>query len=682
MSYLPKELSRLFKQPGPHDKAPYVGVVGPPGSGKTRLLTTLAKELRGPLAEAEHDLVLQVDLSNFPVSDADSMVQQLANRLRSGAPVRFSDGLGDHDGDADAFDTLIDGILECTTGRVTLLLDNFDRLPRSFSRAVSRRFREFLEDRDRRIQFRRLSVVLAGAIDLLDLKREVDSAISLSMMFFLPWSAVEAKREEVEHALLTRGWEVDDELITRLVVETGGEPAFLGPVLRGFGGGDRPIPSIDDVANLVGSYQWICRCLPVLEPMLLAFCGDAKLCSVVHRLCDSSSGIPAGSSGEVDRLQLLGPVVVEIQGVQPVYRFRNSIVERFFRGVVAGIAVRVAAPVGGWSGVVPIAGVEPDPLFARAIEASRLRKEVESDRSLYSSVAKVRQALGTLTSLSECSITVLLVGVPDSIFVLDCDNQKVEIQTRADGGDLWLLVDAVRTVGQPYISLKRHGSSVALPLSGLRPAVLVASFSSSAVAAGFSEASVAPWSRWVASVRQLIADLAIRELGVSVVDGNLTGEEPVQSQTDEEALPLSTHASPANRLATEKAGHEGLRRLYWNDSHRELDRWRFAAVVLIALGVLSGVYIGWPFATSNIEILDQASTILAPVLSFVGFVAAILLGNKFVKLREDLEHRLVTRIYERRIRSAHLDPLLGIASPTPERLSDAGESSGEPLTRD
>ena len=67
-----------------------------------------------------------------------------------------------------------------------LVFDHFDSVPHYFARALARHFRSMYEERDTHLEYRRVGVIVAGAMSVFDLKKEADSAFETFDTLFLP----------------------------------------------------------------------------------------------------------------------------------------------------------------------------------------------------------------------------------------------------------------------------------------------------------------------------------------------------------------------------------------------------------------------------------------------------------------------------------------------------------------
>jgi hypothetical protein len=657
MPYLPPDLRTLWSSDSARSEAPYVGIVGPLGSGKTRLLTALEAELMDTLGDPEQDVVVRVNLFNFPVADLDEMLAQLALRIYHDAARRSLGRMPLPRGDrvkttGDELDRLFGRLLAHKAGRVTLMLDGLDRVPRGFARAISRRFHAYWEDRDRRNELNRLSIVVAGALSLLDLKREVDSAISLSHMVVLPWALGTEREEQVREALRARAWAVEDALVAELAKETGGEPAFLDPILHELASrAGAPGPAV--VHEILNEIQRISSRLPVLESILFAFCSDREVRNVVESLCRNPSGFPAGPIAGIDRLQLTGCVVAESRHGETFYRFRNGIVQRFFCDLVAGGAARVSVERDSeWADVVAPPGFHAGPVFDSVILAGRIRGEAARASDLWSCLTSIREALKTLAGFSDSQLRIVVVG-DEAMYSLNADDESVRAVSNTASSELARLVETVKQVRQPYIALESERRTIAVPLMGRRPAILIVELSRTSIGRGFSEAAFGPWSRWLESVRQILLHHALMELGVAAVDGKWTEKQTGPALQNE----------PSIEAHLEDAHHASLREAHWGDAERELDRWRIAVLTVATVLILILLYLAWPFVLNYVDHLNRFGVLISLLGSLAGMIGTLTFGSRLLRARDRYEMAALKKIYRRRLRWAHVNGILGDEPP-------------------
>ena len=324
------------------DGAPYIAILGPMGSGKSYLLREIQSGLRKIYQdEGGADVHITIDLEHIPVGTPQEMYAAIATRLVSElrnerASIRFSSP-SVHDA-YDDFERMVERVLATIDGRLVLYLKNVDGVPRFFVRSLLVHFRSMLEQRDSVAGFRRLALVVSGALSVFALKREVDSAFSMfSKTIVLPVVEDLLRCELVKQQLGAAINHLPEDALGLIASETGGEPTFIQPIVdfarsMSHSAGSSSAPTMLTTKRLLHFIRRISGLsspLVELRRLALQLSSQRDLLELAQRLTDQEAVTPAATSVDIDPYQLAGVVVVCNDLGRGVYRFRNGMVARY-----------------------------------------------------------------------------------------------------------------------------------------------------------------------------------------------------------------------------------------------------------------------------------------------------------------------------------------------------------------
>ena len=232
-----------------------------------------------------------------------------------------------------AFVSQMSEILQSIDKYVMIYVDHTDYVPRYFARSLATQFRDILEKEDLFPELRRVGLVWSGAMSLFGLKQEVNSAFSMCKTIVTP-AADPAQRELlVRDQLKRRGLDgLPDLAINTLASHTGGEPAFLDPVIRMLCDEKRGRHSKAFLGKILKELSDPARTVvPELKEIALNVYLDRDLREIVERLLSSSVAPCREPAVDVDRYHLAGAVVLDKGTSRAGYAFRNALVEQFLR---------------------------------------------------------------------------------------------------------------------------------------------------------------------------------------------------------------------------------------------------------------------------------------------------------------------------------------------------------------
>jgi hypothetical protein len=219
-------------------------------------------------------------------------------------------------------------------------------VPRYFARSLARHFRSMYEERDTHVEYRRLGVIVAGAMSVFDLKKEADSAFETFDTLFLPRIDDDVRIELVRECLAEKGLAgVPDALVEVLARETSGERAFLDPILYALAERRQPLSEqvVRDVIYVATGEK---ASLPELCHVALRMALDAAHLEILEQLAQGMAVRPRDATADIDRFQLLGAVVLDRSIHPPVYQFRNLMVRRYVTRVLPIIRKYCVMPHG------------------------------------------------------------------------------------------------------------------------------------------------------------------------------------------------------------------------------------------------------------------------------------------------------------------------------------------------
>jgi hypothetical protein len=600
----------LFRKPEALNWAPYLIVLGPPGSGKSDYLRSLRSALNGDAPESGH---LLLDLRRISINDEDHMYLELASLCRGGAtPKPGGRAARGASGGARAFEETLSELLN-DLGRLTLYVDNLESVPRYFARALTRKFRQFWEERDDRAEYCQLGVVFSGSLSLFELKQDFLKESPV----LLPFLDLERRLEGVRNCMHTFGCESPSQVILDLLAaETGGEPAFLVPLLKRICGGRRNLlldeGSVIRALDELSSPSWS---HPILEDIALHLYGSPELLDIVSQLNAGQPFVrPRDHAVDIDRFHLMGAVVLDRDSEPRSYRFRNGLVARYCRGILAQPALRTRRMAHGrsWNSSPTAQQLDDSGVGSlESLEATRIKILLSAD--VWVCLSEM-QRLWKLSTLYPAGHTDLYLYTAEG-FWWWFDSLRKEKKSRPRGESDEAPVRAVTAALQdriPSFGLDAHEVAFAVPLHGsVAPLFVVVQLRRSDLDDALGENALIHWQRFVQEFAAILESRALAEFG----------REALKKQTETTKQVTSGGADIDQKLQISlRLAEEGV--------DRQLDIARFGILGIILVGTALGTWWAIPWVIDNFAVLEPLQFLISLVLTVIWIVIAFL-GYRF-----------------------------------------------------
>jgi DNA polymerase III delta prime subunit len=190
---------KIFEDQEKRRLPPSLAVLGPPGSGKSLFLGRLLSVLRNDAACAEKPS-LMINLENIRVgSQADTYVYLNQELLKEATAIGISVDFDIRTQPSHLrFEEILRHLLKAVEGYLIIFIDHLERVPRVFASDLSHRFRNFLESTESDSDYRRLGLVIAGAVSLFELKQSPDSAFQMLPVISFPPLGPDTRKDFVE----------------------------------------------------------------------------------------------------------------------------------------------------------------------------------------------------------------------------------------------------------------------------------------------------------------------------------------------------------------------------------------------------------------------------------------------------------------------------------------------------
>ena len=307
-------------------RMPFISLLGPQGSGKSEILRDFLETL--PKCSDLKTRGLLVDLRRLPIHQEEQMYAVLLESLQEAArqanlpskPLEQALSLGRQ------FLNTVFYYLSNTTNRLFLCFDHLDCVPRHFARSLLRLLREMRDQVDVRDEYKRLGVVVAGALSLFELRQDYTSPFISGSPLTLPLLDIQEQQMLVKRYLAQQGIPpVDTNCLQLLAKFTGGERMFLEPLVQHLQKVHRTDPlsyrnlelmlENPDILFFPGKGFWSIA-VQLLE--------DIELRRIADDLVNDRLTLKTMNPGsEIDRIQLSGLAVVVSNSSTSGYRLRS-----------------------------------------------------------------------------------------------------------------------------------------------------------------------------------------------------------------------------------------------------------------------------------------------------------------------------------------------------------------------
>jgi hypothetical protein len=315
---------------------PFIALLGPQGSGKSEILRDFLETL--PKYPELKTRGLLLDLYHLSIREEEQMYVALLENLRQAARQANlpSEPLKQPLSLERQFPNAVLYYLSNTYDRLFLCFDHLDCVPRYFARSLLNLLREIRDQVDVHIEYKRLGVVVAGAISLFELRRDEVSAFILGSSLILPSSKMEERQMLVERYLAHLGVTVGANSFKLLAEFTGGERTFLEPLVEHLRAklGARAF-TYKSLKSALESQDILSVPVKAFWNIAVQLLGDDDLREVAITLVRGQLSPRIMNAGsELDRIQLSGLALVTSEGSTAGYCLRNRFLEGFLRMVL------------------------------------------------------------------------------------------------------------------------------------------------------------------------------------------------------------------------------------------------------------------------------------------------------------------------------------------------------------
>jgi hypothetical protein len=599
------EAVQLFSSTQSADWMPYLGILGPSGSGKSGYLYGLRATLTPMYAAKGNTVHLVLDLRQLGIDTEESMFAKVGalcltelNR-RTGSPLAFKPIQGR------SLDAPLRELLR-QTDFVIVYVDNAESVPRYLTRALLSKFRQFYEERDDVLEYRRLGLIISGALSIFDLKKDANSVVSLNGYVLLPFLDMRKRREQVVRRLSEFSLKVSDPILDILATETGGEPAFLDPLLERFRGIDI---DTETIATVVEELASITSALPILQDIGLHIYGNTDLRDIIIRLAENVNYVrPGDPVVDIDRFHLMGAVILDRR--EPLcYKFRNTMVERYCRAILKLPYFQVGSPVDHGSKRREPRSLGNNNLEAHIEDLERIKFRVHASATIWDCLVVFKDFWRLLFRQYPRAIDLFIQS--DEHTILSFNLGRHEIRERPIGESDEASIRAISRANaerRSSIGCDEHDVSHAVLLFECNtPTFLVTCLSRSDLDGVFSEIFALHWSRLVQEFGAGLENRAFAELGRSMA----------------KTRPISPPAATDPGAALSDHLHL-IRIISEHDVGEFLAKCRFALLIAILAGIIAAARFISPFVFSHFDLIEPAGFILSILISCIAIVLTIL----------------------------------------------------------
>jgi len=501
---------RSIKQKGRGTDAPFLAVLGPAGSGKSLVLDHIAHYLDSRLPSKDY-CHIKIDLRQIPLASSNQMHFELARIVHDQAqchgpvnPLQIT-----RDNARSAFVSQIREILQAIDKYVMIYVDHSDYVPRYFARSLATQFRDILEKEDLFPELRRVGLAWSGAMSLFGLKQEVDSAFSMCKTIVTPAPDPAHRELLVRHQLEQRGIEgLPDLAIATLTSQTGGEPAFLDPIIRMLSEEKRGRQSKALLGKILKELSDPARtAVPELKEIALNVYLDRDLREIVERLLNGSVAPCREPAVDVDQYHLTGAVVLDKGTSRAGYAFRNDLVEQFLRRLFGQATPKQIRLVeSGERNIQAFPG-----LLNEINNLHQLKEQLDQCFDLKDATALLVDAWSSATPCGRPTMAFCLhAGQP--IWFGPQSGEPVDEAPFATASEAAVGAFAARRI---YFATDERSVSMALPLQYARNlGAVTVTVDRSRLKVGLSEMSVHHWTLFVLGFESRLLTLCLAALGL------------------------------------------------------------------------------------------------------------------------------------------------------------------------
>jgi hypothetical protein len=316
------ELRELIAHRGPH-----IAILGPPGSGKSTLLESLVRDLNKNGVGGLPCCCIYLDLRSLIAGPEPSMAEQLSAMLQSRAgrfdlPIPPGLPIGE----------CLSHLAKDGSRYIVVAVDHLDDVPFRFAIELAQHLRSLKEMSEGELVPAKVGIIVSGCLSVFRLRRQTQSGLAQTTPFTLPRPALESRKKLVMFAVKKSARNLSFQALECLAEESGGEPAFLMPILdrltrsHEFDGSPDALSTIIDAVPFEQS--------PYLRRVLISILYDTELAGITRALVDGGQSLVGAPYPDIDPNQLQGAVIAD----RFSYRFRNRIVAKFVRNIYLAMA--------------------------------------------------------------------------------------------------------------------------------------------------------------------------------------------------------------------------------------------------------------------------------------------------------------------------------------------------------
>jgi len=365
------EVRKLIAQRGPR-----LAILGPPGTGKSRLLNSVAMYLAAKGIRGIPCKCIQMDLRNLILGTDSDMYSQLRDMFVSSA-----EGCGIQIARGVSFQASLEEASRKTEGYLVLALDHLDDVPYRFAAEVAQHLRRLKEMSEGGIVPANVGLIVSGCVSVFKLRRQSQSGLAQTASFTLPRSNVR-DQEKLVRATVNGTVKLSAEVIRLLARETGGDPAFLNPLMERLCKRGGEVCTTEHIKVLIESIPF--QESVYLRRVMLSVLYDPELAAISLSLAEGRQRLVEVASPDIDPYQLGGAVIADHRGS---YQPRNGIVCGFVKNLHAAMQGKLADP--------------PHPLVAEMIELRCIPEQIGRGQDVWAATPLLLRAWEIATCYSQ-----------------------------------------------------------------------------------------------------------------------------------------------------------------------------------------------------------------------------------------------------------------------------------------